>query len=56
MADSDREDEDELNNDEKGWVKVEAYKPDGVKVNTPDKAIIIEPNDNALLDVLKGTS
>ena len=56
MAASHREDENEevLNSNEEGWVKVESYKPDGVRVNTPDKPIIIEPNDNAVLDVLKG--
>lgn len=51
--DSDREDE-EMNN-EKGWVRVEEYKPEKLKVHVPDQVIRIHPNDKALLEIQKVT-
>lgn len=51
--DSDREDE-EINN-EKGWVRVEEYKPEKLKVHVPDTVIRIHPNDKALLEIQKVT-
>ncbi len=48
----DSDDEKELN--EKGWVKVEEYKPERLRVHTPDKAIKVEANDKAILEIQKG--
>eukprot|EP00483_Globobulimina_turgida_P010715 UN10736 len=52
MAD-DSDDEKELN--EKGWVEVEEYKPERLKIHTPDKPIKVEANDKAILEIQKVT-
>lgn len=49
-SDDDRNDED----NEKGWVKVEEYHPEKLKVFTPDQTIKIHPNDKAILEIQKG--
>mmetsp|Transcript_15090 Transcript_15090/g.23635 ORF Transcript_15090/g.23635 Transcript_15090/m.23635 type:complete len:144 (-) Transcript_15090:227-658(-) len=53
MGDSDDEAANDLN--EKGWVKVEGYHPEKLKVFTPDKEIKIHPNDKAILEIQKVT-
>eukprot|EP00485_Elphidium_margaritaceum_P011606 CAMPEP_0202688454 /NCGR_PEP_ID=MMETSP1385-20130828/3969_1 /ASSEMBLY_ACC=CAM_ASM_000861 /TAXON_ID=933848 /ORGANISM="Elphidium margaritaceum" /LENGTH=143 /DNA_ID=CAMNT_0049343441 /DNA_START=63 /DNA_END=494 /DNA_ORIENTATION=- len=53
MGDSD--DEERRNISNKGWFKTEAYKPDKLKVFTPDKTVVIRPNDKAMLELLKVT-
>ena len=54
MSDSDEEQREDINKDSKGWVRVEEYHPEKLKVFTPDKTIKVHPNDKAILEIQKG--
>eukprot|EP01084_Bolivina_argentea_P242993 407462_1 len=54
MADDPYDDTRDLKN-MKGWVKVEEYHPEKLRVFTPKKTIRIRPNDKAILEIQKVT-
>eukprot|EP01083_Nonionella_stella_P026645 73387_1 len=53
MSNQNNDERDRVN--EKGWVEVEAYKPENLKIFTPNKTIKIRPNDKAMLQIRKVT-
>eukprot|EP01084_Bolivina_argentea_P040470 74794_1 len=53
---SDSEEEEDINkDDDKGWVKVEEYHPENVRITVPDKNIKVLKNDKAILEIREVT-